>query len=629
MLSRTVALTRASDSSGTPEIALSSEYEVERQDWFGERWIEVLDHSKDAIDLSRAKRGLALLLDHVTGQVIGRAEKFKLGEDKVLRAAVRFSNSTRGKEAAQDFADDILTDVSVGYRIAELELAGKRDGVSIYRAIRWEPMEVSLVAVPADPTVGKDRGANEGTRPVVIRKSLITDPPDGGKERTMPEGTQEAPAAGGAKVNVEAKRSEKDLAKLAKRFKMEDALGSWIERDFTPEQALEEVNTRLGETAAAQAKIPAVVTDLGMPQKDRAKYSMMRAMQAVANGDWKDAGFEREVSEAISKEFRTPPSDENAFFMPTGWGTRASGQLDTATSTQGQELVFIEPGSFIELLRNKTKVLLLGGRFLPGLVGNVSFPRQTGPGTFTWTGEAPTADVAASNMTFDQLAMTPKTGQSMTLVSKRLLLQSPSANVALESLVRSDIAAIHGLAIDSVSIGAGGTNTPNGILATANSVSVLALGTNGAAPAYVDTVNLFRDLAIANSIVESSAVLTTPGIAATLMKTQKFATTNGEAVWIGTFDDGRLLGQNGGYRAAASNQVPSNLTKGTSTTICHAIIAGNFAELMIGEWGAMEILVDPYTLAARNLVRIISTQMLDIGLRHKDSFKVIKDALAT
>lgn len=624
MLSRTVTLTRASDSSGTAEIALSSEFEVERQDWFGERWIEVLEHDKDAIDLSRATRGLPLLFDHDTRQVIGRVEKIRLDKDKVLRAAVRFSASARGKEAAQDFADDILTEVSVGYRIKEMEKTGERNGVSIFRATKWELMEGSLVAVPADPTVGKDRGADDGTRPVLVRNTVPHDPPKGGEERKMPEAAA-VPAPGGARVD-EPKRSEKELAKLAKRYKMEDALGSWIERDFTPDQALEEVSAALGKRADEQEKVPPVVTDLGMPFKDRQRYSVIKAMRAISEGGWKGAEFEGEVSEAIAKEFGRSPG-ANSFFMPTGWGTRATGQLDTATSTQGQELVFIEPGSFIEMLRNKAKVLLLGGRHLPGLVGNMAFPRQTGAGTFSWTGEAPTADVTASNVTFDQLSMSPKTGMSMTLISKRLLAQSPSAQVNLESLVRSDIAAIHALAIDDAAINAGGTNKPNGLLATANSVSIIALGTNGVAPTYENVVDLFRDLAVTNAEVPSAALLTTPGIAAKLMKTQKFATTNGEAVWLGTFDDARVLGGNGGYRATSTNQVPSNLTKGTSTTICHAIIAGNFSELLIGEWGAMEVMVDPYTLAGRNLIRVISTQMLDIGLRHKDSFKLIKDAL--
>src|SRR5687767_4351439 len=387
MLSRTVALTRASDSSAPPEIALSSEFEVERMDWFGERWIEILDHSAGAIDLSRAKRGVPLLFVHGQRDIVGRIENLRLDKDKVLRGEVRFSKSVRGKEAEQDFLDDILVDVSVGYRIKELELVAKREGVSVYRATKWELYEGSLVPIPADPTVGKDRGAEDGTRPVVVRSTVINDPPNGGKEARME--APAAPAPGGAPVvAVEAKRSEKDLAKIAKRFKMEAALGGWIERELTPDQALEEVNTALGKRADEQTQLPAVVTDLGMPFKDRKNYSIVRAMRAVQEGSWAKAGFEREVSEAIAKEFGREPSVENAFFMPTGWGTRATGQLDTATSTQGQELVFIEPGSFIEMLRNRAKIMLLGARHLPGLVGNLAFPRQTGASTFVWTGEA-------------------------------------------------------------------------------------------------------------------------------------------------------------------------------------------------------------------------------------------------
>jgi HK97 family phage major capsid protein len=102
-----------------------------------------------------------------------------------------------------------------------------------------------------------------------------------------------------------------------------------------------------------------------------------------------------------------------------------------------------------------------------------------------------------------------------------------------------------------------------------------------------------------------------------------FASTNGQPVWTGGVEDGEV----NGYRAFASKQVPSNLTKGTSTTICSAIIFGNFQELIIGEWGTMEVIVDPYTLADRNLVKIVSVQMVDVGLRHVASFAAIQDAL--
>jgi HK97 family phage major capsid protein len=110
-----------------------------------------------------------------------------------------------------------------------------------------------------------------------------------------------------------------------------------------------------------------------------------------------------------------------------------------------------------------------------------------------------------------------------------------------------------------------------------------------------------------------------PGQRGYMKQTQKFATTNGVAIW----ENGEL----NGYPAFASANVPSNLTKGTSTTICSAIIFGNFQEIFIGDWGAFEIIPDIYTLADKNSVKLTTIQLVDVGVRHAASFAAIKDAL--
>ncbi len=357
----------------------------------------------------------------------------------------------------------------------------------------------------------------------------------------------------------------------------------------------------------------------------RASSVLAMIRSVVGNGRDRDAAaLERERSQEWAIQLGLPRPAADTFYMGSneGYGQRASGQLETGVSTQGQELVFIEPGSFIDLLRPRSVVLQAGATFIPGLSGNIAFQRQIGAGTAYWTGEAPTADVTISNVTFDQLSLSPKTVMSRTQVSRQVAHQSAPG---LEELVRRDMAALHALALDAAAIVGGGSNEPTGILATSG-VTTVALGTHGAAPTYATIVDLFAGLAEANA-PESYAAVTTPGIAAKLMLTEQFATTNGMPVWQGGFVGGRL-GSVNGYRGFASNQVPSNLTKGTSSGICHAIIAGNFSELIIAEWGAIEIVVDPFTLAGRNLIRLVSTQMVDVGMRHKASFQVIEDALA-
>ena len=80
-----------------------------------------------------------------------------------------------------------------------------------------------------------------------------------------------------------------------------------------------------------------------------------------------------------------------------------------------------------------------------------------------------------------------------------------------------------------------------------------------------------------------------------------------------------------GYRVASTNLVPSDLTKGTSTGVCSAVIFGNFSDLMIGMFGGLDILVDPYTGSSTGATRIAMYQDMDVAVRHAQSFAAIKD----
>ena len=80
-------------------------------------------------------------------------------------------------------------------------------------------------------------------------------------------------------------------------------------------------------------------------------------------------------------------------------------------------------------------------------------------------------------------------------------------------------------------------------------------------------------------------------------------------------------------RLEVSNNVPSNLTKGSGTNLS-AVIYGNFADLLIGMFGQLEILVDPYTDFAKGTVGVRALQSIDIAVRHAESFAAMTDAIA-
>jgi len=83
-----------------------------------------------------------------------------------------------------------------------------------------------------------------------------------------------------------------------------------------------------------------------------------------------------------------------------------------------------------------------------------------------------------------------------------------------------------------------------------------------------------------------------------------------------------------GYRAGVTNAVPSNLTKGGSGAVCSALIFGNFSDLIIGMWGTIDLMVDPYSGSNAGTVRVVALQDVDVAIRHAESFATMVDALS-
>ena len=288
-------------------------------------------------------------------------------------------------------------------------------------------------------------------------------------------------------------------------------------------------------------------------------------------------------------------------------GTATAGGHTVATNLLAQ--------SFIDMLVNAMVVMTLGPTMLRDLNGNVAIPRQTGGATAFWVAEngAPTE----SQQAFDQVTLSPKTVGAFTDYSRQLLLQS---SIDVEGFVRMDLARTLALAIDLAAInGSGASNQPRGVLNTSGIGSV-AGGTNGAAPTWDNIVDLESAVANVNAALGNLAYLTNTKARGKLKRTQMFSGTNGIPVWA-------LDNTLNGYRTAVSNQVPSNLVKGASGAVCSAIVFGNWSDLLIGMWGGLDVLVDPYTGGSAGTVRVIALQSIDTTVRHPESFSAMVDAL--
>lgn len=582
------------------KLAFASETPVNRG-WF----IEVLDLSRKSMRTGRLTAGANLLCDHDTRDVVAVVESVEIGSDKVARAVVRFGRSVRAEEVFRDVIDGIRVNVSVGYIIHEAILEGTKDGSDTYRVTDWEPFELSLVSVPADATVGVGRSL-PAELPAV--PSLPSISPSSTENRAMTTPATTPAATPAPTIEVPALRNHaSEISKIAA------AMPGGAELAMRSIQAGHTVEQFQAEALRALASKPVPTADIGMTPKEVRRFSMVRALHALANpGDVaarNAAAFEFECSAATSQKLGKA---SRGILIPFDVQKR---DMVVGTPTAGGNLVATDlmSGDFITILRDAMVLNTLGVRFLSGLVGNIAIPKQTGSGSAYWVAEGQPPD--ESSAPIGQVAMSPKTVGAFTDISRKLLLQS---SIDVESFVSADLAMVLGLAIQRAAIAGGSVaNEPSGILARI-AASVVG-GVDGGAPDWDSVVDLETAVSVANADVGTLAYLTNAKVRGKLKKTFVDGPGTGERVW-----------QKGseplnGYRAAVTNSVPSNLAKGAGTNLS-ALIFGNFADLVIGMWGGLDLMVDPYTHSTTGTVRVTALQDVDVGVRNVESFATMEDA---
>ena len=611
-LHRSATFERAAvdEESRTVELAFSSEEPYGR--WFG---TEILDHDKKSIRLGRLKNGGPLLLDHDTRSHVGVIESVDIGPDRVGRAVVRFGRSAAAEEAFNDVKDGIRKHVSVGYRVHKMRLEeeGADGAESTYRVTDWEPLEVSIVAVPADATVGIGRSDDSSDHETEIEGEATPAQPEAAALETTQEKSTMPHAATDTAVLEAQFRADVQKTERA-RVDAIIALGEAHAKRGMDKLAVEYVrngksleefrSAMLGKLAADTAETDTI----NLNQREAKEYSYVRAIAAAlgrAEGQ-NVSGFEVEISQDIERNMPANYKRNGGIFVPLSLQRTAISEALYNTSGKGASTVFTQPGEFIDMLRNASVAVGLGARVMSGLTGPVSFPSQTAAATAYWMPENDGTDVTASNATLSSVSLTPKTLQATTAFSRQLMAQ---ASMDVEAFIRNDLAAVHALAWDvAVMHGTGSNNQPTGIY-TASNVNAVAMG---GVPTFGKLVDMVTEVLKDNALAGSLAFATTPGMAGKLAQTVVAASTDTRMIWGGPLDNGNLAG----YKAIASNQVSAVLGGGSE----HGLIFGNWADAMIGMWGALELVVDPYAKKKQGMIEVTSFQLCDVALRHVGSF---------
>lgn len=257
-------------------------------------------------------------------------------------------------------------------------------------------------------------------------------------------------------------------------------------------------------------------------------------------------------------------------------------------------------GDFIDVLRNQSSVMQAGATMLQGLQGNIVIPKKTAASTAAWIATEGGA-ATESEMTTGSVTMSPKVIGAFTDATRLLLSQS---SLSIENLIRNDLTAGIATAIDSGALlGSGSSGQPTGIRNTSGINTATFAAAN---PTWAEIVGLESDIAGDNALFGNLRMICTPAEYGTMKVTSK---DSGSGQFIVSPD-----GMVNGYDVIRSAQVTSG-----------DFYFGNFADLLIGLYGGLDITVDPYSLSTTGSVRIVALQNVDVAVRHPESFILAND----
>jgi HK97 family phage major capsid protein len=630
-----------------------------------DRW-EFIDEIllMDGMELPEGRSQVPALDSHnrwETDRVLGSLTGFKTVENR-KEAVLSFASTERAKTAETLVKEGHLTDLSVGYKALESIYVPQNESTIVNGRTfkgpikvtkRWLLRETSLTAIGADsnaiirtPEFVQELTAR-GVSPQASDQQIIefmrqelqknNSQPSihagGNMETKTPEQLEaERKAAEQSAERLETERKT-EIEAVAKKFEdridggkavMERLKADAVELDRSADLFKGDVFLRIKDGEPVETP----ETFLDLSAKDKQRYNFRNVILAqLENREGKqlvdlsgrkiDTTFERECSEAVARKIG--PSKRGGLFVPYDIQTRgvsvpphvqreidhmlrsngiplSTRDLTVGVAAAGGNLVGTQLMSFIDFLRNKMVLMSLGVQQMSGLIGNVAIPKQTADPTFGWQATEAAA-LTETEPTIGQVTLNPKSGGTYTDMSRQLLLQStPSVDV----IVQNSLARVTALGVDKAGFhGSGASGQPTGIASAAGIGSVDGVGFGWPA-----AVEFESDVAGANADAQSMSFVTRPTHRGTMKIREKALNT---AKFLIEDPSGLL----NGYPVQVTNQVNSGF-----------VFFGDFSQLVLGSWGVIEFLVDPYTASTTGNIRIRVFITVDFGVLQAGAFSV-------
>nr|DAV01278.1 MAG TPA: major capsid protein [Caudoviricetes sp.] len=320
-------------------------------------------------------------------------------------------------------------------------------------------------------------------------------------------------------------------------------------------------------------------------------FSLLKAVRAIANNQTLDERSQEVVNAGIAEMRKSGQSYSGQIVLPV----EERADIQATKAGKGQEIVAEDKLNILAPLRDALVLSAAGANFMTGLVGNVSIPTYSGS-TVGWAGEVDAASDGAG--TFGEVELSPKRLTAYVDISKQFLIQD---SVSAEALLRKDIVDALSNKLEATILGAvaGDATKPAGLFA--------GVTADTAAITFADILKMEQTLEEKN-VGGNIKFIASPAAKAVLRTT---------AVG-GTKSDLRML-----MEGNEIDGIPTLVTNGMTSK---GLILGNFNDLVIGQWGGIDLTVDPYTQAANGKIRLVVNAYFDAKPQRADSFvtKVLK-----
>lgn len=346
-------------------------------------------------------------------------------------------------------------------------------------------------------------------------------------------------------------------------------------------------------------------------KEDIRRFSISKFLRQAMPGETMD-GIEAEMAAEGKREFMEGIKGvAEGVFLPSAL-LRSYDYTNASEANYGQAFIEQTGLTYIGKLRNATIGRRLGVRYLDGLQGQIAF--VTGGADAAWVAE----EAAASKQkpAYAKKVMSPKRLQVLQGVTYDLMHQSSKA---LDDLIMEDMVKAHAVALDAaIFAGSGSSGQPTGVLSASDVNSITIDASNGGPLTHDLLVQMETEVGIDNGLLDDTlAYVSNAKVQGKLKTIPQIA---GYPYYL--MNDGKV----NGYPFYMSNAIPSNLGTGTAFS---AAIFGNWSEVLVGSWGGLQLIVDPYTAKANGVLEISAAAYHDVLVRTPQAFCKIVDITTT